>query len=185
MAKMLHPANGARFRAAPDEAEVGPDVAPVRVEPEGPVIALYDEDSCRARLESATEGALSHEGRGGQLLKIAAVEGPDVLLVTTGGGAHQGHAAHGQTRTLQVTGLTDDGCRWVVRATGTVQALISANPSSPARRTRRPPAGSRQPHPDWLDLGDFALFSLTVTTLRGYQASGDRPEAGGGATPPP
>jgi hypothetical protein len=176
LAKALHPAGWNRLREAqPDEPAEEGSRPPAPAGPAGEVqTALSREDTCRARLRTATEGWLSLPGRAERLpVVIAAVDGDDVLLVArpTWG---LGDPATTVAARLGIGGVTTDLRRWVVRVHGLLQTVVRE--ASPPRAGL--PGGRAHPDVGAPEPEEVVVLALTVERVRGF-------ESGGGPTPGP
>lgn len=181
LAKALHPAGWNRLREAQPDGATGegsrPPASTGSAESAGSAgevqTALWQEDTCRARLRTATEGWLSLPGRPERLpVVIAAVDGDDVLLVArpTWG---LGDPATTVTARLGIGGVTTDLRRWVVRVHGLLQTVVHEDaPSSAADVT-----GRRHPRGGEPESEEVVVLALTVERVRGFE-SGVRRDGG-------
>jgi hypothetical protein len=169
LAKALHPAGWNRLREPPPDEPTEPLRPPATSAGAAREVhtALWQEDTCRARLRTATQGWLSLPGRDGRLpVVVAAVDGDDVLLVTrpTWGLGAAGTAVAAR---LEIGGVTAELRRWVVRVHGALQTVVP--------ETSPPPVGGVEelvpPHVEALDPEEFTVLALTVERVRGF-ASG-------------
>ena len=173
LAKALHPASSGRRRRHPQDRQ-GPETQPFLTPSHAgaEVLAvLWDQQQCRAQLESMREGWLSCETRPGRRrVTIAAVEGDDLLLsLETWSTPGHGEALRAP---LEVEGVTTDGQRWLVRASGPLRSLLPAHapPSAGHPDRAHPPADPSA------ETCGFTVLALTVTSVRGFERrSGTRP----------
>ncbi len=126
---------------------------------------LWHQQQCRTQLESMRAGWLYCPTRQGRRpVTIAAVEGDDLLLCV---GTWSALNAEGALRApLEVEGITTDGHRWLVRASGPLRPLMPAHtpPSASHPDRTRPPGNSS------VETCGSAVLALTVTGIQGYES---------------
>jgi len=111
-----------------------------------PIIDIAGPGWCWSQLGAAGEGILSYQdARGRTSLAVPYTVTDQQIAIPLAAFNETGWRAAGTDTQLEVTGLTDDDLRWVVRVTGTAERGHLPEPSGAAHSRRVHPANGAGP----------------------------------------